>query len=271
VQAAITLRTVELEAAINKQLQENELDLDPNPITILIELVFGTIMNDNSQDLFDYPELDTDPVDALLDELIMSTTCRYMDRPIQYRRRTVDIIQKISNFSDAECKSVLRMSWSSFQKLTALLFEHEVFQSSGPREQEEVAAQLAVTLDRLGHNGTGMSPIRFGLFWGRSPNACRDFYTRGIQAILSLTHQFVAWPSPTKRAAHSDSMAAKGFSGCVGFVDGTTIPFSERPEVMGDFYFDRKNDHSLNAQVINDKDKRITYIFSGYSGTFDFF
>lgn len=47
-------------------------------------------------------------------------------------------------------------------------------------------------------------------------------------------------------------MAEKGFAGCVGFVDGTTLPFAERPEYKGDFYFDQKSEFSLNMQVVND-------------------
>ncbi|KAF9956678.1 hypothetical protein BGZ65_002511 [Modicella reniformis] len=36
-----------------------------------------------------------------------------------------------------------------------MITEHDVFRSESNREQEEVAAQLAVKPDRLRHNGTG--------------------------------------------------------------------------------------------------------------------
>lgn len=61
-------------------------------------------------------------------------------------------------------------------------------------------------------------------------------------------------------------MVQKGFEGCVGFIDGTTIPFAKRPEHKGDLYFDRSSDYSLNLQVICDIDRRIIYAFGGYSG-----
>ncbi|KAF9276522.1 hypothetical protein BGZ74_003601, partial [Mortierella antarctica] len=215
-------------------MHESENKVVPNPIGMLMDLVFGNILDDPWDDLFDYSAMESDPVDDLLQELILSSTCRYIDRPAQYRQNTVDIVDKIANFSAAECKSVLRMSWKSFQKLTALLFDHEVFQTAGPRQQEEVSAQLAVTLDRLGHNGTGMSPIRFGLFWGRSPNACSDFYTRGIQAILSLDDRYAAWPTPVQRAAHSELMATKGFAGCTKIYNQPERYFSEGEYVIGD-------------------------------------
>lgn len=69
---------------------------------------------------------------------------------------------------------------------------------------------------------------------------------------------------------HSAAMAEKGFSGCVGFVDGTMLPFAERPEYKGDFYFNRKSDFSLNMQVVNDQHQRILYGFIGYSGITSF-
>ncbi|KAG0062535.1 hypothetical protein BGZ92_006160, partial [Podila epicladia] len=151
-------------------------------------------MDDTDDDLYGYSGND-DPIDDLLDELILSVNCRYLDRPLRYHHHDLDILHKINNFSPEKCRSILRMNWASFMKLTLLLFDHEVFQSTSPRQQEEVAAQLAVTLDRLGHNGNGMAPVRFGDYWGRSPNACKDYYTRGIKAILSLKDRYAKWPS----------------------------------------------------------------------------
>ncbi|KAF9369254.1 hypothetical protein CPC16_004648 [Podila verticillata] len=150
-------------------------------------------MDDPDDDLYEYGD-DDDPVDDLLDELLLSTTCRYLDRPLWYHHSNFDIIHKINNFTPEQCRSVLHMNWTSFMKLTSLLFNHEIFQSTGPRPQEEVAAQLAVTLDRLGHKGNGMAPVRFGDYWGQSPNACKDYYTRGIKAILSLKYRYAKWP-----------------------------------------------------------------------------
>jgi hypothetical protein len=40
-------------------------------------------------------------------------------------------------------------------------------------------------------------------------------------------------------------MQEEGFPGCVGFVDGTTIPLSQKPPIDGNHYFDRKKRCSL--------------------------
>jgi len=70
---------------------------------------------------------------------------------------------------------------------------------------------------------------------------------------LSLADQYAKWPNAEEQATHSAAMTEKGFAGCVGFVDGTTLPFAERPEDNGNFYYDRKSDFSLNMQVVNDR------------------
>jgi hypothetical protein len=35
-------------------------------------------------------------------------------------------------------------------------------------------------------------------------------------------------------------MRQEGFPGCVGFIDGTMIPLSQKPKINGEVYFDRK-------------------------------
>jgi hypothetical protein len=62
-------------------------------------------------------------------------------------------------------------------------------------------------------------------------------------------------------------MAGEGFSGCVGFVDGTTIPLHQRPGADGEVYWDRKKQYSINCQVICDCDKYITSFSTGWPGS----
>lgn len=62
-------------------------------------------------------------------------------------------------------------------------------------------------------------------------------------------------------------MAAKGFKGCIGFIDGTTFPLSQKPAVDGECYFDRKSRYSINAQVVCDDNRRIIAFYSGWPGS----
>ncbi|KAF8926076.1 hypothetical protein BGZ58_000201 [Dissophora ornata] len=131
------------------------------------------------------------------------------------------------------------MSYDSFIKLLDEVFHHDIFKNASYPEQEEVAAQLAVTLDRLGHSGNGMEDTCLGTFWDRSERSCQKYIERVLVALMSLQPRYVTWPTQAQRRAYAARMAMKGFPGCIGFVDGTTIPLSERPAYKADFYYDR--------------------------------
>ncbi|KAL6533351.1 hypothetical protein OROMI_027463 [Orobanche minor] len=56
-------------------------------------------------------------------------------------------------------------------------------------------------------------------------------------------------------------MEMEGFPGCVGFVDGTTIPLSEKPSLDGEHRY------SINMQVVCDVDRRIIGFSCGWPGS----
>ena len=62
-------------------------------------------------------------------------------------------------------------------------------------------------------------------------------------------------------------MRKEGFPGCVGFVDGTTIPMFQRLGFDGEVFFDRKKRYSLNAQIVCNCDKYITTFSTGWPGS----
>ena len=50
----------------------------------------------------------------------------------------------------------------------------------------------------------------------------------------------MTWPTVTEQSESSLVMQQEGFPGCVGFVDGTTIPLSQKPAPDGNFYWYQK-------------------------------
>lgn len=126
--------------------------------------------------------------------------------------------------------------------------------------------QLALALDCLGHFGNGMAITHLLHQWKQCEGSCINFTNCVIKALLSLSDQFTAWPSLEFHAGHSRFMSKQGFSGCVGFVDGTTIPLSHHPDEEGDFYYDQHGDYSLSLQVVCAANCWITFGFTGYSG-----
>lgn len=199
-------------------------------------------------------------------ELVESKRYRYITRPISYRVKRADVVEKFQGFSDHQCKKILRMTARSFLKLVNLVFHHAIFQNASYKEQEEVAIQVAVTLDRLGHNGNGMEATRLGIFWDRADGSCANYISRVVVALVSLRSRYLSWPTKEQRNTHSSKMALQGFPGCIGFVDGTTVPLSERPRHQGDHYYDRNGQYSLNVQVICNTDRKIIMLLTGYTG-----
>ena len=92
---------------------------------------------------------------------------------------------------------------------------------------------------------------------------------RVIAALLNLWDRTVVWPTADHRVAIKSAVHAQhGIPQCVGFVDGTLFPLAQRPNANGEDYFDRKSNYSLNAMVVCQHDRRITYIFTGIPGSY---
>jgi nicotinamide mononucleotide adenylyltransferase len=210
-------------------------------------------------------------LNQLLSELHLSRQCRYITRPPTYNMIRRNVVTELEEGTEDFYKTHMRMTSESFSKLLRLIFQHGIFRNRSNRKQEEIAAQLAVTLDRLGHYGNGMSSLRNARLWDRSSGSLRNYFDRGIKAILSLEQQYLSWPTPEERRAHSEYMAQLGFPGCIGFVDGTTIKFEQRPGHHGDYFHDRHDDYSLNIQVICDATRKILFVFTGFSGRILYF
>ncbi|OAV87870.1 hypothetical protein PTTG_09326 [Puccinia triticina 1-1 BBBD Race 1] len=120
-----------------------------------------------------------------------------------------------------------------------------------------ISHQLAITLERLGMNGNGASVGRFS----------KTLNVGVIEAIITIGCQYVVWPDANCRAEILDAMRKEGFEGCVGFVDGTTIPLFQRPGYDSEVFYDQKRRYSVNAQIICDCNKYITLFITGWLGT----
>jgi len=94
-----------------------------------------------------------------------------------------------------------------------------------------------------------MSSIRNAHSLDRSSGSIRNYFSRGIAAIISLQDQILVWPTLEDRQEHSRLKEQVGFKGCVGFVDGTAVSFCQRPTHNGDHFFDRNKEYSLSVQV----------------------
>lgn len=89
-------------------------------------------------------------------------------------------------------------------------------------------------------NGTGASvskmQVIFGIGAGMSTLFCRHMMT----ALMVIEDRWIVWPDAERRREIGQVLRSEGFPGCVGFIDGTTIPLSQKPAVHGEVYFDHK-------------------------------
>ncbi len=62
-------------------------------------------------------------------------------------------------------------------------------------------------------------------------------------------------------------MGARGFPGCVAFVDGTYVVLRYCPTIDGETFLNRKSRYAYNLMIVCDDQKRIRYVVSGWPGS----
>lgn len=166
------------------------------------------------------------------------------------------------NLPDRLFRQLTRMDKPSFFKLVEMISDHSIFSNNSLYQQAPVVLQLAVCLDRVGHEGNGACLNRLIPTWGVSTGSLVNFSKRCFVALESVLAEEVQWPNREQREVIKQHFTGYGFSGCVGLIDGSLIPLSQGPKVDGECYYDRKSSYSVNAQVVCDHKRRIIYLFT---------
>ena len=135
---------------------------------------------------------------------------------------------------------LFRMSWPCFLNLLHLIEPDPIFYNQSHNPQRDVSIQLAVATCRLGSNGNGAAVFRLKNLFQVGYGTINLYTIRVIKAIYNMRSKLASWPTREERLELSQVMQEEGFPGCIGFVDGTTIPLSQKPPIDGNHYFDRK-------------------------------
>jgi len=151
------------------------------------------------------------------------------------------VLNYFSNLPEEDLRQTIRMNFNSFHQLLNRIEDHPIFHNESLCPQTSVEWQLACALNRLGNYGNGGSLGRQKIIWGVGKGTVCLFTSRVIIALLSLTGIYLRWPDIQRRAIISENLAAEGFEGCIGFVDGTTFPLSQKPAIDGNLFWDRKH------------------------------
>ena len=141
---------------------------------------------------------------------------------------------------EASFLQLFRMTFPCFLNLLQLIEPHPIFYNLSQNPQRYPSIQLAIAVCRLGSNGNGAAIYRLQNLFRVGYGTINLYTSRVVKVIYELRFRLASWPTQEERRELSQVMQNEGFPGCIGFVDGTTIPLSQKPPVDGNHYFDRK-------------------------------
>ncbi|EFP76773.2 uncharacterized protein PGTG_02234 [Puccinia graminis f. sp. tritici CRL 75-36-700-3] len=198
-------------------------------------------------------------------QLVLSN--RYLHDRLPGRTHDEFNLAQLFDMRDDDFKQAVRTTKPGFIWLLNEIQLNPVFHSESFRPQLPIAHQLALTLERLGSNGNGASVGRFSRNLSVGRGTVVKASRRVIRAINDLSGRYLLWPDTNRRREISEVMKEEGFEGCVGFVDGTTIPLYQQPSIDGEVFFDCKKRYSINCQVICNCNRFITAYMTGWPGS----
>ncbi|EFP79524.2 uncharacterized protein PGTG_05845 [Puccinia graminis f. sp. tritici CRL 75-36-700-3] len=220
--------------------QQETDDLLDSTINIPVLHSLGRIAAPNNPGralLLDVKFGDESMVSDLLQVVLSS---RYLHTRLPPRMRDEFDLAQLFDMRDEDFKQAVRTTKAGFTWLLSQVNLNPIFHSNSFRPQLPIPHQLAPTLKRLGSNGNGASVGQFSRNLGVGRGTVVKASRRVIRAINNLSEKYLTWPDKVRRKEISDVMKCEGFKGCVGFVDGTTIPLYQRPSIDGEVFFDRK-------------------------------
>lgn len=130
-------------------------------------------------------------------------------------------------------------------------------------DQTDLDLQLAVVLYRFGRCGNGASVMDVSSRFGISEGSVHLFSRRVISALNRIKDKYVIWPNDGESKEISNRLVTKGFPNCIGMVDGTLIPFSDKPLDDHEDYYCRKSFYGMQLQLIVDDNKKILHYYTG--------
>ncbi|CAM6128040.1 unnamed protein product [Calypogeia fissa] len=224
------------------------------------------LLSSDSDDGLDPYELEANPTELAELYFVMEATRYFVDRPLTNKSK--DFVENFFHELPPKLfRQLTRMDKGSFFELVRRIENHPIFSNKSTLEQAPVSWQLAVTLDRLGHDGNGACLNHLIPTWGISNGSLCNFTTRCFTALNLALKGVLKWPESAECKRIAAEFAKKGFPNCVGLIDGTLIPLAQRPKDSGECYYDRKCRYSMNAQVICDQKRKILFLYTGMPGS----
>ena len=165
-----------------------------------------------------------------------------------------------SKLTEREHRHYFRMSRVSFAALHNLIAGSEYLQSNGRKPMVGTRRQLGICLFRI---GSMTSIICIADAFKVSHGVVVAITERVCRAIIECLIVFTSWPEPSERISLSARFQEMtGFDGIVGVIDGTHIPFLQRPNTEdADAMHTYKRRYAIVVQGVADCDMRIRTYF----------
>ena len=134
--------------------------------------------------------------------------------------------------------------------------------------QQDVWIQALVAFEHLGTNGNGASAGCIAQGAGISNGSVTLNVNWVITAVLSLKDEFLKWPDAIQRKKIARWFLNEHWiPNVIGVVDGTHIHLSQKPAINGEVYYTQKGCYWINAQIVCNYIKTITYCLVGWPGS----
>lgn len=183
---------------------------------------------------------DNEEAEELFELFAFVSSSRFIHDRTRQHRDDHFFIEKFPKLTNDEFRSTFRTTRQGFAILVSRLGDHPVFSNNSRCPQLHPAWQIGIALARFGGGGNGSSVMSKQVLTGLAVGTVVLYTKRVIKAIMSVRGEWVSWPDETRRGEIGQVMRLEGFPGCVGFIDGTTIPLSQKPAIDGEVYYDRK-------------------------------
>jgi len=201
----------------------------------------------------------------VLFQIISQTRYLNLPEPIPKQKALRELLWL---YNDRTLKQIARMDKQTFKSVVDRIENNPVFSNRSANKQAEVEVQLILCLQRFGCEGNGASIGSNSRMLGIGEGTVGLYTNRIMKALLFIRDDVIYWPDVRERQAISRRFEGKyGLPGAVSVLDGTPIPYSQRPGIDGEVYWSRKCIYCMNLQLICDDRKLIRYYIIGWPGS----
>ncbi|KAK1221165.1 hypothetical protein PQX77_016030 [Marasmius sp. AFHP31] len=168
--------------------------------------------------------------------------------------------------------SYVRMTPYAFDQLLDRTASHPIFSNDSFLPQMPVEEQLAIALYRFGHYRNAASTVKVALWAGVGFGTVRLVTDRVMLACLDRSFREDTIMKPCDDAKEKakewvEHQSCPAWRDGWLMVDGTLVPLSARPAHLGNAWYDRKSNYSMNVQLVSTPDLQIVDYSIGLPGS----